>query len=114
MEIRRIIPDLHVADMERARTFYRTLGLEEVMDLGWAVTLASPTNPSAQVMLIGANADDPKPDISIEVADVDAVHDTLVDTGADIIYSLRDEPWGVRRFFVLDPAGKIVNILTHR
>ena len=23
------------------------------------------------------------------------------------------EPWGVRRFFVRDPFGKLVNILTH-
>lgn len=114
MEINRIVPDLRVADMERARAFYRALGLEEVMDLGWAVTLASPSNPSAQVMLFGANAEDPQPDMSVEVADVDAAHETMVAAGAEIVYALRDEPWGVRRFFVRDPDGTVVNVVMHR
>jgi uncharacterized glyoxalase superfamily protein PhnB len=30
-----------------------------------------------------------------------------------IEYDLTDEPWGVRRFFVRDPFGKLVNILSH-
>ena len=28
-------------------------------------------------------------------------------------WPLKDEPWGVRRFFVRDPAGVVVNVLTH-
>jgi lactoylglutathione lyase len=28
-------------------------------------------------------------------------------------YGPVDEPWGVRRFFVRDPAGTLVNILMH-
>lgn len=114
MTIRRVVPDLHVADMERARAFYRALGLAEVMDLGWAVTLASPDNPTAQIMLLGANTEAPQPDISIEVADVDAAHDTMVAAGAEVVYPLRDEPWGVRRFFVRDPDGTVVNVVSHR
>jgi len=31
-----------------------------------------------------------------------------------IEYGPADEPWGVRRFFVRDPFGKLVNILAHR
>jgi hypothetical protein len=27
---------------------------------------------------------------------------------------LTDEPWGVRRFFVRDPNGVIVNVMEHR
>ena len=27
--------------------------------------------------------------------------------------ALRDEPWGVRRFFVRDPAGRKINVLSH-
>jgi hypothetical protein len=26
---------------------------------------------------------------------------------------LRDEPWGIRRFFVLDPIGVIINVSSH-
>ncbi|MFI5777984.1 VOC family protein [Nocardia sp. NPDC051570] len=112
--IRRVVPDLRAADLERSRTFYRRLGFEEVMDLGWVVTLASPSNPTAQVTLVAANAEGPQADISVEVADVDAAHATMLEAGADIVYALRDEPWGVRRFFVRDPDGVIVNVVSHR
>ena len=30
-----------------------------------------------------------------------------------VAYPLTDEPWGVRRFFVEDPGGTIVNVLAH-
>ena len=33
--------------------FVELLGFEAVMDLGWVATVASPTNPSAQVTIIG-------------------------------------------------------------
>ncbi|MGO8658503.1 glyoxalase, partial [Rhizobium ruizarguesonis] len=29
-------------------------------------------------------------------------------------YVPADEPWGVRRFYVRDPFGKVVNILVHK
>ncbi|RAJ64893.1 hypothetical protein K388_02090 [Streptomyces sp. KhCrAH-43] len=54
------------------------------------------------------------PDPSVEVADVDAVHAAPVREGAEIAYGPHDEEWGVRRFFVRDPNGKVVNVLTHR
>ena len=34
--------------------------------------------------------------------------------GFGILYDLTDEPWGVRRFYIRDPFGKVVNILSHR
>jgi hypothetical protein len=32
----------------------------------------------------------------------------------EIEYGPVDEHWGVRRFFVRDPFGKLVNILVHK
>ncbi|WP_216914304.1 VOC family protein [Nocardia noduli] len=114
MGIRRATPDIRTDDMARSRDFYRLLGFEETMDLGWAVTMASPTNPTAQVLLLGPGAERFQPDISVEVDDVDAVHAAASAKGADIVYALRDEPWGVRRFFVRDPDGTVVNVVGHR
>ncbi|MFF0577988.1 VOC family protein [Streptosporangium saharense] len=115
MTVRRVVPDVHTESMEQSRDFYGLLGLVEVMDQGWVVTMASPTNPTAQVTLMGPDATaEIQPDISVEVEDVDAVHEALVARGVKIVHSLRDEPWGVRRFFALDPSGKVVNIVTHR
>ncbi|WP_406232905.1 VOC family protein [Nocardia sp. NBC_01009] len=114
MTIRRATPDIRTDDMESSREFYKLLGFEEAMDLGWVVTMASPSNPTAQVLLVGPEAEQRQPDMSVEVDDVDAVHDDMVAAGADIVYALRDEPWGVRRFFVRDPSGTIVNVVNHR
>jgi len=109
-----VVPDIVTESMAESRDFYGMLGFEEVMDLGWVITLASPTNPTAQITLLDPDATALQPDISVEVADVDAVHAALVAAGAEIVHSLRDEEWGVRRFFVRDPNGKIVNVLSHR
>ena len=34
-------------------------------------------------------------------------HAQALRRGDDIVYPLTDEPWGVRRFFVRDPNGKL-------
>ncbi len=83
------------------------------MDLGWVATVASPTNPAAQVTIIG-NDHPAAPGISVEVDDVDAAHTRVVERGLEIAYSLRDEEWGVRRFMLREPSGTIVNVLSHR
>ncbi len=31
----------------------------------------------------------------------------------DIVHPLTDEAWGVRRFFVRDPDGHVINVLSH-
>ena len=56
------------------------------------MTLVSPTNPSAQVTIVG-NDDMAAPGISVEVPDVDAVHAKAVEQGLEIAYPLRDEGW---------------------
>ncbi|WP_019629954.1 VOC family protein [Actinomadura atramentaria] len=115
MTVRRIVPDIRTDDMAAASDFYAAIGLEVVMDHGWVVTLASPSNPTAQLTLQGADAHAAvHPDVSIEVEDVDAVYRAMLARGAEIVHDLRDEEWGVRRFFVRDPAGAIVNVVGHR
>jgi uncharacterized glyoxalase superfamily protein PhnB len=53
------------------------------------------------------------PDVTIEVDDVDAVHARAVASGAEIVHPLTDEPWDVRRFFVRDPNGAVINVMQH-
>ena len=55
----------------------------------------------------------PVPDLSIEVDDVEAALEGMKAAGFAIEYGPVDEPWGVRRFYVRDPFGKLVNILAH-
>ena len=116
MSIRRVVPDITMQRLEESRDFYvGLLGFEVSMDMGWVVNLVSPVNPTAQVILMTRDATAPvQPQMSIEVADVDAVHQQAVERGDDIIYPLTHEPWGVRRFFVRDPNGVVINVLGHQ
>jgi|SRR5215211_2161381 len=113
MAISRTVPNIKSDRPAATREFFVDLGFEVVMDLGWVTTLASPTNSSAQVTIIG-NDDMAAPGISVEVADVDAVHATALERGFEIAYPLRDEDWGVRRFMLREPSGTVVNVLSHR
>jgi len=115
MSVRRIVPDIRTKQLDTSRQFYvDVLGLEVAMDMGFIVTLRSSTNPTAQVTLMrddGSSAI--LPQMSVEVADVDDVHARAVSRGFKVVYPLTNEPWGVRRFFVTDPNGTIINVMCH-
>jgi catechol 2,3-dioxygenase-like lactoylglutathione lyase family enzyme len=115
MAVRRIVPDLHAADPAAGREFYEdVLGLELVMDLGWIVTYGAPGAAATQLSVMAEDAGAPvRPDVSVEVDDVDAAHAAAVHTGCEIVHPLTDEPWGVRRFFVRGPTGAVINVLGH-
>ena len=114
MTIRRAVPNISSDVPAETRGFFvDVLGFEEAMDMGWIVTVRSPTNPAVQVSIVGNDDDPSAPGISVEVEDVDAVHARAVARGFEITYPLRDEQWGVRRFMLREPSGTIVNVLSH-
>jgi predicted enzyme related to lactoylglutathione lyase len=113
--VRGVVPNFRSAEPRASSEFYEgVLGLDLAMDRGWIATFVSPTNPTAQVSLIRQDATAPvHPDASIEVEDVDAAHAKAAERGFEIVYPLTDEPWGVRRFFVREPNGIVVNVMSH-
>jgi catechol 2,3-dioxygenase-like lactoylglutathione lyase family enzyme len=112
--IGRAVPNIRSDQPAETRDFFvELLGFEVAMDIGWIVTLASPADPSVQVNVIG-NDDPAAPGISVGVDDVDAVHAKAVAQGREIVYPLRDEDWGVRRFMLREPSGTVVNVVSHR
>ena len=115
MTVKRIVPNVEMPDPEKARAFYEdVLGLKIVMNRGWIVTFASDMQATPQISIASQGGSDTRvPDISIEVDDVDAVYERARLSGCEIVYDLCDEDWGVRRFYVRDPAGRILNILAH-
>ena len=115
MSIRRVVPNIKSDRFDESRKFYTDfLGFDVAMDMGWVVTFASPSNPTAQVTLLGESAStELHPQVSVEVMDVDALHAKAVARGLQIVYPLTDEPWGVRRFYVVDPNGVIINVMSH-
>jgi predicted enzyme related to lactoylglutathione lyase len=115
MSIRRVVPNIKAHQYEESRTFYtHVLGLDLAMDLGWIMTFVSPDTPTAQISVLTADPSGLHPDMSVEVTDIDTLYTTAVAAGLDIVYPMTDEPWGVRRFFVSDPNGMIVNIVSHQ
>ena len=106
---------LAVRDVERASRFYQdVLGLDVLMDQGWIATYGSHQQMSVQISVASeGGSGTPVPDISIEVDDLDAAYKAMIAAGFRIEYGPADEPWGVRRFYVRDPFGKLVNILAH-
>ena len=115
MSIQRVVPDLQSDNLNKSRNFYvDLLGFEVVMDMGWIVTFASPTHPTAQITVMSHDASSSiVPQVTIQVTDVDAVHTEAVRQGAEIVYPLTDESWGVRRFFLRDPNGIVINVMCH-
>ncbi|MFD7922181.1 VOC family protein [Streptomyces sp. NPDC059740] len=115
MNVRRVVPNISTEALPESRAFYGLLGFEEVMNHGWIMTLAPRSHPAAQVSFMTGDATAPVvPDLSIEVDDVDAAYAVVRESGAEIVHPLQDEEWGVRRFFVRDPGGRVVNVLAHR
>ena len=57
MAVRRVMPVLQWDAAQENREFYGLLGLEEVMNLGWIMTLASPSAPAAQVSFMAGDKD---------------------------------------------------------
>ncbi len=115
LSVKRIVPNLHASDPAASRAFFAdVLGLEMAMDLGWIVTFVAPGSTDAQISVMSDDASAPvRPDVSIEVDDVDAVHAQVERLGYEVVHPLTDEAWGVRRFFVREPGGKVVNVLSH-
>ncbi|MEA2746846.1 MAG: hypothetical protein QOI41_989 [Myxococcales bacterium] len=115
MKVKRIVADIATSDVAAAKRFYQdVLGLELLMDHGWIATYGSGAKMSVQISFASeGGSGTPVPDLSIEVDDVDEALRRMQSAGFAIEYGPADEPWGVRRFFVRDPFGKLVNILAH-
>jgi len=116
MTVRRIVTNIAVEDVAAARRFYQeVLGLDVLMDMGWIATYGPDSTMDVQIsFMTEGGSGTPVPDISIEVDDVDGILIAMKKAGFAIEYGPANEPWGVRRFYVRDPFGKLVNILMHR
>jgi catechol 2,3-dioxygenase-like lactoylglutathione lyase family enzyme len=115
MKVKRIVANIATEDVAKAKRFYRDiLGLDVLMDHGWLVTYGSAEKMSVQVgIATQGGSDTAVPDLSIEVDDVEEALARMKKAKIKIEYGPADEPWSVRRFFVRDPFGKLVNILMH-
>ena len=115
MKVQRIVANIRAADPGLAEQFYGDiLGLELLMDMNWIRTYGNKTRMSIQVSFMSeGGSGTPVPDLSIEVDNLNIAFSKFKEGGFVIEYGPVVEPWGVRRFFVRDPFGRLVNVLSH-
>ncbi|WP_369039213.1 VOC family protein [Stenotrophomonas maltophilia] len=115
MAVNRIVANIATPDPARAAAFYTgVLGMPVLMDHGWIVTHGGQGRAVAQLSFASeGGSGTPVPDLSIEVDNLQEVLERVRAAGIALEYGPADEPWGVRRFFVRDPFGRLLNILAH-
>ena len=115
MAVHRVVPNIATKEMATAKTFYgEILGMTVAMDHGWIVTFIGSGLASPQISFATeGGSGTPVPDLSIEVDDLAEAHQRLANAGYYAEYGPVKEPWGVQRFFVRDPFGRLLNILSH-
>jgi catechol 2,3-dioxygenase-like lactoylglutathione lyase family enzyme len=113
--VKRIKPNILSEDFDESRAFYNeVIGLDGGDGLDWIIFFGTDQREvQLSVMKLDIKAHI-HPDISIEVDDVDAVFERAQAARAEIVYPLTDEEWGLRRFFVRDPNGAVINVTEHR
>ncbi|MBR7955670.1 VOC family protein [Burkholderia cenocepacia] len=116
MKVKRIVANVDTRSIDDAKRFYqRIFGLDLLMDHGWIATYGNAERMDVQISFASqGGSGTPTPDLSIEVDDVDEALARVRAAGISVEYGPADEPWGVRRFYVRDPFGKLVNVLAHR
>jgi hypothetical protein len=91
MKVERIVANMEAQAPAAAKRFYQdVLGLEVLMGLGWIATYGSGQKMNVQISFVSHSC-----------------------RRRGFLLIPAEEPWGVRRFYVCDPFGKLVNILTH-
>jgi predicted enzyme related to lactoylglutathione lyase len=124
VNVRRVVPNITSERLEEAADFFvGLLGFDVAMETDSMITLASPSNATAQINIFRSNDDSvagsaspaalAPPQLSIEVEDIDSVYAAVVKRGLEIPYPITDESWGVRRFFVAEPNGLVINVMSH-
>lgn len=113
--VKRIVANIKTEDLSKSDHFYHDiLGLDLLMDHGWIKTFGNDEKAKVQVSFgIQGGNNTEVPYLSIEVDDVDKIYAAMKKSGFEITYDITNEEWGVRRFFVKDPFGHLINILSH-
>jgi len=115
MAVLRIVANLGAGNPTQSAAFYRDLfDLEIMMDHGWIVTLGSAASQTSQLSFASqGGGGTPVPHLSIEVDDLDVTLERARAASVPIEYGPIKEQWGVTRFFIRDPEGRLLNILSH-
>jgi catechol 2,3-dioxygenase-like lactoylglutathione lyase family enzyme len=121
MSINAVFPVLMTDRLAESRDFYAgLLGMRIAFEANWYVQLLSPTTAAAQLGLVAAGHASVPPVfrrpaagvlVTVEVDDVDVVHERAQARRLPIELSLRSEDWGQRHFITRDPNEVAVDVV---
>jgi predicted enzyme related to lactoylglutathione lyase len=126
MKVIRIVPNVVSEAFGPTRQFYAALfDLEVSIELdGWYLQLAEASNPQLNVGFLQPGSEftagrdrSTRPSglvVTFQVDDVDEAYERARAMGAEIVVDIRDEPYGQRRFVVVDPNGSLLNVMSPR
>ncbi len=101
------VPELPVADVERAQQHYKdALGFE----IGWLHPGKGIGSVSREKTVIFFRRREAPFEPAIHwmfAEDIDASYQELKSSGANIVEPLERKPWGLRQFTVMDPDGNL-------
>lgn len=115
MKVKRIVANVKASNTKDADSFYKDIfGLDLLMDQGWIRTYGQNDEMKVQISIATeGGSGTPVPDLSIEVDDINEALNRVREANIPIEYELTREPWGVKRFYIRDPFGKLINVLEH-
>ena len=120
MELVASYPVVITDELQRCRDFYaRWFGFEPVFEASWFVLLKGGAMVTLAFMHSDHPSSPPRPAvyrgdgafITFQVADAEGEYERLIEAGVKCTLALTDEPWGQRRFGVVDPAGMWVDVV---
>ena len=122
MQLESTYPVIVTDEISACRDFYvRHFGFEVIFESTWFIYLASKANPVLGVAFMSPDhpSSPPGPEkfngqgmfFTLQVSDAAAEFQKVRQSGARIAYELRDEPWGQRRFGLVDPSGTWVDVV---
>jgi uncharacterized glyoxalase superfamily protein PhnB len=115
-------PLITVTRLKESRDFFvRCFHMSVVFEASWVVMLAHEDGGSIAVGLMTADhpSEPPGPEtfdgkgmiLTFQVDDAAAAYARLQVLDAPIVYDLKEEPWGQRRFMLRDPSGIGVDVV---
>lgn len=122
MQLQSAYPVIVTSRLDECREFYtKNFGFDVVFEASWFIYMASAANPGYGIAFMTPDhpSRPPGPEafsgkgmfLTLQVADAASEHERLKNAGVAIAYPLAVEPWGQRRFGVLDPSGMWVDVV---
>lgn len=115
MRVNHVIANLHVADIEAAKSFYTgflSLSVEE-FNLGWAARFTSPDTEATLQLVTRDDTASENAVISVLTDDIDGAYEEAKSLGCEIVHPLTTEAWNHRRFLIRAPDRNVINVGYH-